>query len=173
LGALNYRVGLLPSFSLLGFAKGVKNNPNPQLALTGEEGPELVETEDGAYLVGTQGPQMAYIGRGDTVHTAQETKEIYKRQGLKVPAYKGGTLDKTKKKGDNTGSSGEEEKEEKWENPFDKLYNLVRKIDEELHQRESIERRYEKLLENINTSANKIIQVSREELDQLEKERML
>jgi hypothetical protein len=114
---------------------------------------------------------MAYIGRGDTVHTAQETKEIYKRQGLKVPAYKGGTLDKTKKKGDGAGNS--EEEEEKWENPFDKLYNLVRKIDEELRQRERIERRYEKLLEGINTSANKIIQVSREELAQLEKERML
>ena len=74
-------------------------------------------------------------------------------------------------RGKSSGGSGS--KENPWENSFDKLYNLVHKIDEELHQRERIERRYEKLLEAIDTSANKIVDVSQEELAQLEKERML
>jgi hypothetical protein len=63
-------------------ANGIDSSPRSELALTGEEGPELVETKTGAYLVGMEGPQMAYINRGDRVYTAEETKEIYKRRGL-------------------------------------------------------------------------------------------
>ena len=70
-------------------------------------------------------------------------------------------------------SNSSESGEKTWENPFDKLYNLVREIDEELRQRERIERRYEQLLTSLNSSANEIIKVSREELTQLEKERAL
>lgn len=161
-------------------ATGTINHPRSELALTGEEGPELVETEEGAYLVGMEGPQMAYINKGDTVHTAEETAEIYKRKGVLIKAYAQGQdgkissildLDKIIKGG--SGGSSSDDDEETWENGFDKLYNLVRKIDEELRQRERIERRYEKLLESLNVSANKIISVSREELAQLERERML
>jgi hypothetical protein len=72
-----------------------------------------------------------------------------------------------------SGGKSSDNDEETWENPFDKLYNLVREIDEELRQRERIERRYEKLLTSLNSNANEIIKVSREELAQLEKERAL
>ena len=161
-------------------ATGVKNSPTSGWSLTGEEGPELVWTGDSAYLVGTEGPQMAYINRGDTVYTAEETREIYKRQGTNINSYSGGyntngvittTVDLNKVI--TGGSGGKSKEEEAWENSFDKLYNLVHKIDEELRQRERIERRYEKLLESIDASANSIIDVSREQLAQLEKERML
>ena len=161
-------------------ATGVKNSPTSGWSLTGEEGPELVWTGDSAYLVGTEGPQMAYINRGDTVYTAKETEEIYKRQGTGINSYSGGyntngvittTVDLNKVI--TGGSGGKSKEEEVWENSFDKLYNLVHKIDEELRQRERIERRYEKLLESIDASANSIIDVSREQLAQLEKERML
>jgi hypothetical protein len=38
-------------------AEGTTNHPREEEALTGEEGPELVQTADGrAYLVGTEGP---------------------------------------------------------------------------------------------------------------------
>ena len=137
-------------------------------SLVGEEGPELIETADGAYLSGVGGPQVTRLHRGDVVHTAEETKEIFKRKGIPIPAYKGGTL----KPAQTSGKSSDND-EDTWENPFDKLYNLVRKIDEELRQRERIERRYEKLLDSIDASASKIVSVSREELAQLEKERML
>lgn len=141
-------------------------------SLIGEEGPELVESKDGAFLGGVGGPQVTTLQRGDKVHTAEETEEIFKRKGIPIPAYKGGTVSVGTIKGGSGGKSSDND-EETWENPFDKLYNLVRKIDEELRQRERIERRYEKLLESIDTSANKIIAVSREELAQLERERML
>lgn len=165
-------------------SEGTENHPKSELSLTGEEGPELVESKDGAYLVGIEGPQMAYINRGDTVHTAEETEEIYRRKGQKVESYakgKDGTttgildLDKiiSGSSGGRSGGSSSDDEEETWENPFDKLYNLLRKIDEELHQRERIERRYEKLLEGIDASAAKIIAVSREELGHLEQERKL
>lgn len=142
-------------------------------SLIGEEGPELVEGKNRAFLGGVGGPQITTLQRGDKVHTAEETEEIFKRRGIPIPSYgKGGQVSVNTIKGGSGGKSSDND-EDTWENPFDKLYNLVRKIDEELRQRERIERRYEKLLESIDTSANKIIAVSREELAQLERERML
>ena len=168
LGSSNYQatVSLIPE---KGHANGIKNSPTTHTALVGEEGAELIERQDGtAYLSGMNGPEVTTIHAGDTVHTAEETKRIFSHnKGVSIPRFAHGYGDKT---GDGSGANKEEEI---WENPFDKLYNLLRKIDEELRQRERIERRYEKLLESIDTSANKIIQVSREELAQLEKERML
>lgn len=155
-------------------AKGTKEHPKDEMALTGEEGPELVETEDGAYLTGTEGPQMAKINRGDTVYTADETKEIYKRKGISIPAYKGGAIGPISggSGGTNASSKSDNDKED-WENPFDKLYNLVREIDEELRQRERLERRYEKLLESVDMTAGKLFDNAVEQLRQLEKEKLL
>ena len=165
-------------------AEGTENHPRSELSLTGEEGPELVYGKDGAYMVGLEGPQMAQINRGDTVFTAEETEEIYRRKGVSINNYAPGKdgvttgildLDKiiSGGSGGRSGGSSKDDEEEIWENPFDKLYNLLRKIDEELHQRERLERRYEKLLEDIGVSANKIVAVSREELAHLEQERKL
>ena len=161
-------------------AKGTKEHPKDEVALTGEEGPELVETEDGAYLTGTEGPQMAKINRGDTVYTADETKEIYKRKGISIPAYKGGAIGPISGSSGGSGGSGgtnasskSDDDKEDWENPFDKLYNLVREIDEELRRRERLERRYEKLLESVDLTADKLFDNAVEQLRQLEKEKLL
>lgn len=177
LGHLTYEIGLTPKINLFGtYAKGTKNAPKTGESLVGEEGPELIETRDGAYLSGTNGPEIFPISRGDVVHTAEETAAIFKRGGKMMPAFKGGTLKLSGGSGGagsgRGGSSGKNGKDE-WENPFDKLYNLVRNIDEELRQRERIERRYEKLLKSLDISANKIVAINREELAQLEKEREL
>lgn len=155
-------------------AEGTKKHSKDEIALTGEEGPELVETEDGAYLTGTEGPQMAKINRGDTVYTADETKEIYKRKGISIPAYKGGAIGPISggSGGTNASSKSDDDKED-WENPFDKLYNLVREIDEELRRRERLERRYEKLLESVDLTAGKLFDNAVEQLRQLEKEKLL
>ena len=156
-------------------AKGIKNAPHAETSLVSEEGPELIQKANGtAYLSGTQGPEIANIEKGDTVYTAEETEDIFKKRSHDtIPRYASGYGYGDAYGGGKSGGRSSDDDEETWENPFDKLYNLVRKIDEELRQRERIERRYEKLLEGINTSANKIIAVSREELAQLEKERML
>ena len=70
-----------------------------------------------------------------------------------------------------SGSGGSDD--EDWENPFDKLYNLVREIDEELRRRERLERRYEKLLESVDLTAGKLFDNAVEQLKQLEKEKLL
>ena len=155
-------------------AKGVRNAAYSGITLVSEEGPELIQkAEGGAYLSGTNGPEMVNIERGDTVYTAEETQQIFKKHShTMIPRYAEGYGYGNAYSGGSGGKSSDDD-EETWENPFDKLYNLVRKIDEELRQRERIERRYEKLLENIGVSANAIVKVSREELAQLERERML
>ena len=149
---------------------GIVNAPVNHPALVGEEGPELVETANGAYLAGVGGPEVTNINKGDTVHTAQETKKILKGNKHKqIPRFAKGYGDAPDdKKGGGGGG-----KDESWENNIDKLYNLVQEISEEQRQRERIERRYELLLEGINSSAKKIIDISHEELAQLKLEKQL
>lgn len=158
------------------FATGIKKSPrNFKGSLVSEEGPELIQKANGgAYLSGTEGPEIVDIEKGDTVYTAEETKEILKKRSHnEIPRYASGYGYGEAYLGKGSGGRSSDSDEETWENPFDKLYSLVRKIDEELRQRERIERRYEKLLDSIDASASKIVSVSREELAQLEKERML
>ena len=150
-------------------AVGVKNARSSYNALVSEEGPELIQTKNGAYLTGQNGPEFAHINKGDTVYTAEETAQILKnRKHTLIPRYASGYGYGSAYSG---GKSTSKKEEDEWENPFDKLYNLVRKIDEELRQRERIERRYEKLLDSIDKTANEIVKISKEELSQLEKEK--
>ena len=156
------------------YADGIKDsNLARHPALVGEEGPELIQTKDGAYLAGLNGPEMTEINRGDTVYTADETEKILK--GGEHPSFprfeKGihgyGAVAAVKTGGNSGGAQG---KLEDWENPFDRLYNLVREIDEELRERERIERRYEKLLNDLNVNADEIVKINDKELKQLQKE---
>lgn len=178
-GDLTYDINLGLKFKIFDqeFAKGTKSAPKTGNALVGEEAPELIETDEGAYLSGLNGPEIFPINKGDVVHNAKDTAAIFKRSGKMMPAFKGGTLNlggSSGGKGSGRGGSGSGAGDkDDWENPFDKLYNLVRNIDEELRQRERIERRYEKLLKSLDISANKIVAINREELAQLEKEREL
>lgn len=68
------------------------------------------------------------------------------------------------------GGGGGGGSEEVWENPYDELYNLTRRINEELRERERIERRYDKLLERRQANASKLTDLSTQELEQLELE---
>ena len=160
-----------------GHARGIKNSPTSHLALVSEEGPELIQTEDGFYLTGQNGPELAYINKGDTVYTAEETSNIMDEKKHKVlPRFSkgitgyGGGVNLT---GGGSGGSSKSDDKDAWENPFDKLYNLVREIDEELRRRERLERRYEKLLESVDLTAGKLFDNAVEQLKQLEKEKLL
>jgi hypothetical protein len=117
-------------------------------------------------LTGQEGPEIVHLDKGDTVYTAEETESILKKRNhTLISRYEGGGVHGYGGvSSGGSGSSVDDDDEDTWENPFDKLYNLVRKIDEELRQRERIERRYEKLLKSIDVSANAIVKVSREEL---------
>ena len=156
-------------------AVGVKNAHSSYNALVSEEGPELIQTEDGAYLTGQNGPEFAHINKGDTVYTAEETAQIFKnRKHTLIPRHASGYGNGTAYQGTGNGGKGSgDSNKDTWENPFDKLYNLVREIDEELRRRERLERRYEKLLESVDLTAGKLFDNAVEQLKQLEKEKLL
>ena len=156
-------------------AKGIKNAPHAETSLVSEEGPELIQKANGgAYLSGTEGPEIVNIEKGDTVYTAEETKNILKSRSHDIiPRYASGYgYGSAYSGGKNVGSKSDDDKED-WVNSFDKLYNLVREIDEELRQRERLERRYEKLLESVDLTADKLFDNAVEQLKQLEKEKLL
>ena len=61
-----------------------------------------------------------------------------------------------KKKSKGGGGKKSKKKKERWENPYDELYNLQEKINEALRKREALERRYQKLLKQQQTSLKDI-----------------
>ena len=158
-------------------AKGIKNASHAETSLVSEEGPELIQKANGsAYLSGTSGPEVVDIEKGDTVYTAEETEDIFKKRNHNIfPRYASGYGSGSAYWGTGSGGkgSGNSDDKEDWENPFDKLYNLVREIDEELRRRERLERRYEKLLESVDLTAGKLFDNAVEQLKQLEKEKLL
>lgn len=83
---------------IFGYAKGTKDAPEGD-ALVGEEGEELVQSGNRAYLVGTNGPEITHLNEGDIVYTAEQTKKIKRGstvvKGI-VPAYAGGRLNTNK-----------------------------------------------------------------------------
>ena len=91
---------------------------------------------------------------------ATAKKKTYRNSGYKPSGSSGG----------GGGSSGGGSKEEKWENSYDKLYNLTREINEELRERERLERRYQQLLKEHHTGAQDIVAVSEKELAHLQEE---
>lgn len=89
--------------------------------------------------------------------TAIAEKKSYRDSGYSPSGSGGG------------GSSGGSKKED-WENPYDKLYNLTREINEELRERERLERRYQQLLKEHHTGAQDIAAISEKELAHLQEE---
>lgn len=200
-------------------ADGTKNSPTTYDSLVSEEGPELIYRANGtAYLSGLNGPEVTKIHRGDTVYTAEETKQIFKNRGKTIPNFMAGTegeaesvsttgidwfgesnsssssetgsnslldFDSTKAlkellekingnvedMGQETGSLTDQIIEEK--TSLDRLYNLVSQIEESTRQRERLERRYETLLEDSDSTVNQLIDVSKEQLAALEEEKKL
>ncbi len=80
-----------------GRAIGTPNGgiPYDQVALTGEEGPELkLDGKTGQLgILGTRGPEYAFLSKGSSVLPAHHTKNVLKKYGFsdgKMPAYKNG-----------------------------------------------------------------------------------
>jgi hypothetical protein len=72
--------------------------------------------------------------------------------------------------GGSGGGGGDKKKKEKWENPYDEFYNLTQKVNEALRQREKIERNYDRLLKNRNSTSKQILANSLQEIGNLQKE---
>jgi F0F1-type ATP synthase membrane subunit b/b' len=71
------------------------------------------------------------------------------------------------------GDKGGGDTKEKWENPYDKFYNTVAKINEELRERERLERRYQQLLDKTDTKASDLVKYAEKQLASLEKEKQM
>ena len=110
------------------------------MALTGEEGPEIVWNKDKgyAYITGEQHPEFQNLQPGDRVFNAQETKKILSgaAAGGKVPSFARGYGGATSSKkssggsGGGSGSGGKDKTSEEWRNDLDWLYNLMEDIAE-------------------------------------------
>ena len=81
--------------SIFGYASGTGAAPAGD-ALVGEEGAELIQSGDKAYLAGVNGAEVVNLKQGDRVYTADETKRIVHGSGKQlkgvIPAYAKGRV---------------------------------------------------------------------------------
>ena len=195
------------------YADGIVKSPTTHDALVSEIGPELIYRADGtAYLSGLNGPEITKIHRGDTVYTAEETKQIFRNRGKTIPNFMAGKSGETNGGSSESGSSsgtnwfgssdspsdsdsslidelikaiqkGSKDSGEQTQSlidkiveektSLDKLYNLVSQIEETTRQRERLERRYEALIKDTDSSIKDVVDNSKAQLAVLEAEKEL
>lgn len=151
----------------------------PGVALTGEEGPELVWNKEGgyAYLAGKNGPEFNNLRPGDQIFPADETKRIFSRGetpslargGKIVPSYGLGDWnpDGSRKKEKGSGSSGKK-KDDEFKMDLDKYYNMVEDINELLRLRNLLETNYNQLLKTEGKTGEEIYNNLTKQLDLLQ-----
>lgn len=74
-----------------GYAIGTGALPHNQLAMVGEEGPELAHTPKGYEMMGMNGPELRYLSAGTSILTNAQTKTALALNGGKIPGYAKGT----------------------------------------------------------------------------------
>lgn len=74
-----------------GYAVGTGALPHNQLAMVGEEGPELAHTPKGYEMLGMNGPELRYLSAGTSILTNAQTKTALALNGGKIPGYAKGT----------------------------------------------------------------------------------
>ena len=89
--------------------------------------------------------------------------------GVSIKNKKAAAGNKGKSSG-GKGGGGKPEKKKDWKNPYDKLYNLTEKINENLRQREKLETVYNRLLKNRKVSGENLLKQSQKEIENLEKQ---
>lgn len=150
------------------------------LALTGEEGPEIVwNKENGyAYFAGNTGPEFNYLNPGDRVFDAQETKQILRRKGPSLASggfisaagrFPTGTTSGggSKKPSQAKEKSSKEKTPNEWKNDFDWLYNLVEDIAELERQQSLLQKKYEGYLQDIAKNGSDLVALTRDQITNL------
>ncbi len=160
------------------------------MTLTGELGPELVWEPDRnvSYMVGVGGPEVVPLPGNAVVYPANMTKNIVngnrshpqfgsmyqggfgENSGSGSGSGSGNGSGKVKRSPDkSTGGSRSKAgtEEEKWENDIDWLYNLLEDINEVIRDREKLEHRYDRLLEQRNASLSDLIKLQDAQLENL------
>ena len=72
-----------------------------------------------------------------------------------------------------SGSGGSSSEQEDWVNPYDWLYNLTEKINEQLRIREKLERKYDTILQNRSKNAQDVYDNMMNQISALEREQSL
>ena len=94
-----------------------------------------------------------------------KTSKVASKPPKKNPPKK-----KSKGKG---GGKKSKAKKERWENPYDELYNLQEKINEALRKREALERRYQKLLKQEQSTLKEVRAAYTDQIKHLQTEASL
>ena len=79
---LQRRLSELGSIDLPNFNAEGTNYAEEGNSLVNEEGPELIQSGDKAYIAGGGAPTITHLNRGDKVYTAEETKNILKGKNI-------------------------------------------------------------------------------------------
>lgn len=74
-----------------GYAIGTGALTENQIAMVGEEGPELAHTPKGYEMLGMSGPEIRYLSAGTSILTHAQTKTAMALNGGKIPGYAKGT----------------------------------------------------------------------------------
>ena len=74
-----------------GYAIGTGALTENQIAMVGEEGPELAHTPKGYEMLGISGPEIRYLSAGTSILTHAQTKTAMALNGGKIPGYAKGT----------------------------------------------------------------------------------
>ena len=74
-----------------GYAIGTGALTENQIAMVGEEGPELAHTPKGYEMLGISGPEIRYLSAGTSILTHAQTKTAMALNGGKMPGYAKGT----------------------------------------------------------------------------------
>lgn len=154
---------------------GSNRRLSPGMALTGEEGPEIVWNKEKqySYIVGENGPEFANLQPGDQVFSNPDTKKIL-RNGLNpLGSYAKGTFGSlataSRPTSGTTGrlgssdasasidSSSTSESDKKWKNSIDWFYNYIQRTNAALKIREKYERQYNLFLKKHNTTLYDLI----------------
>ncbi len=126
---------------------------------------EAKEVDVKSYQESHQGGSVTVVDGNGTKQIPVEDLTQYETNGkAQIMMPKKATFNKppklnpptTKKKKKGGGGKKSKAKKERWENPYDELYNLQQKINEALRTREALERRYQKLLKQEQTSLSDI-----------------
>lgn len=152
----------------------------PGIALTGEEGPELVWNKEGgyAYLTGKNGPEFRKLVAGDQIFPSDQTKAILAR-GVTPSLAKGGKVVPSLGSGDTIWSPGDKDKDkgkgsednkkdDEFKMDLDKYYNMVEDINELLRLRNLLETDYNQLLKIEGKTGKEIYDNLTKQLDLLE-----
>lgn len=120
------------------FARG-KNNSYEGPALVSENGDELIQTKNGAYI--PHGPTLTNLERDDVVYTASQTKKMLSNNiPVQFPRFDLGYGDGITIGAPSTGASGATAKDKKdFKNDLDKQYNLLQLIEEILRRQEKLQ----------------------------------